>query len=204
MDGQSQSDAKLQTVRSVSLEEILQGRRGLLARFLALAKAALMVCGAISLSAAMGIGAYYLQGGADAPLLVSKVERTVEPAAEEAAAAAAPIHTGSLAAAGAAEVAADAAANGAEQDAAGLGLPSPILDVPPPAEEELAAARLPRPRPLEPVIVGGIYRPAVDPFDARFLGPCEALNRLGGFRVRCFRESRFVPPPSYRHYAPPR
>jgi hypothetical protein len=221
MDDQIEIDVKVDKVRSVSLEELLRTRRGPLDRLLSIARATLMVCGAISLSAALGLGIYYLQGGADDPVLIGEVDATEAsegsaPGAED------PMHTGSLASNGGAEFLNGEDWSGLESPSAagspvagknspesandlnGATVSSLIIEVPPP-EEELAEAtppRLPRQRPDGPIIVGRIDEPRSSPFEPHFLDPCEAFNSIGLFRVHCYRESRYVPPPSYRTYAP--
>ena len=60
------------------------------------------------------------------------------------------------------------------------------------------AARLPRPRPDEPVVTGSIARAGQDHAAAythyRRADPCEAWNSLGmPLRFRCVRETRVEP-----------
>jgi hypothetical protein len=62
----------------------------------------------------------------------------------------------------------------------------------------IVEARLPRPRPDEPIITGSIERPRAT--RNRYASPCDALARIGArfsIAIRCHREARvYAPPPA--------
>lgn len=186
------------SIKSLSLEELLAERPSFLARALAFARRALMVLGGVALAAAGGTAAYYYLNGPS------------EEPALVAEAAPAPARIAALT-----EIPAP--------DVSQAGTFSPAPEAAP-----IMEARLPRPRPDEPVFTGsvgaaerGYHAPR-----GRYLDPCQAFRRLSApFRlnVRCGDEVRYrrprpryyvvetppPPPPAYayeepRAYHPPR
>jgi len=196
------------SIKSVSLAELPYQtplQPPLFARVLRVVRLGLMVCGALSLSAAGGVALVYLGGGPDEALLVSEDE--AGPVVVAAAPAKEP------------DPVAPIQEESAREDAA-LDAPIRIVEIPPPDFDEpptdpeaelqlppepLVMARLPRPRPDEPIVTGSIGRRDSYP-PAPAYDPCEILERLGApfpVRVRCFHESRGAPPPpSYPAYPP--
>lgn len=190
-------------VRSLSLEEIAgQGLPApLLVRMARFGRILLIAWGAISLGAAGGIAAYYLGGGSAAPLLVSDAQAPT-PAKPKPAAVRQPVR-----------VASTDAGSGSANMFAPADQPTTLSASPPFIE-----ARLPRPRPEEPVVTGSIGPPAYDPGYAppvrrRVVDPCLALRNLGA-PIRCNSPRRVyaapprapVPPPvvyAPRPYHPP-
>jgi hypothetical protein len=177
-------------VRSLSLEEIVgQGPPlPLLARIVKFGKIALIAWGAISLGAAGGVATYYLRGASPTPLLVADQPKPTagKPAVAEP------------------QTPRVASATDAGLDAADMFGPADqpsALSLSPPMIE----ARLPRPRPEDPIVTGSIGRPAYDPNYAppirrRIVDPCTALRNLGA-PIRCSNRRRHVyvapqPPPS--------
>jgi hypothetical protein len=199
------------SIKSVSLAELPYQtplQPPLFARVLGVVRLGLMICGALSLSAAGGVALVYLGGGPDEALLVSE-----EAAPLVVAAAPASEQSDSV----------EPIEDEPVRDEAARDEPIRIVEIPPPPDlddslpdlaadvqlqsellmesEPLIVARLPRARPDEPIITGSIGRgdsyapaPAYD--------PCEILQRLGApFPVRCFQDSRGAPPP-YPTYQP--
>jgi hypothetical protein len=169
---------RAETIKSVSLADLEFGRPSPFDKFAGLAKMALMLWGALSFGAAAGTAAYFVAGSTE-PILVSerKVEKPKDleaPAAPE-------------------RVAAIAEAEPSIKEYVDSGEPQ-VLNIPEPVVVE---ARLPRPRPDEPIITGSIERPRAA--RNRYATPCDALARLGArfaISIRCHREARvYAPPP---------
>jgi hypothetical protein len=170
-------DPRAETIKSVTLADLQFGSHSRFDGLKALARMALMLWGALSFGAAAGIAAYYLVGSSPGPILVSEAE---------------------------------------DQEPAPAGMLASFTEIPPPADEldrgadaglraPIIEARLPRPRPGEPLVTGSIGRRAPTKARGRFLDPCEALNKLGvgfPFRFRCYEDHVYAPPP--RRYRPPR
>jgi hypothetical protein len=179
-------------VRSLSLEEIVgQGPTPpLFVRIARFGKVLLIAWGAISLGAAGGVAAYYL-GGSATPLLVSDAE--APPAPSKSTPATSPQ---------AARLANDDIGSGGANMFAPADLPTTLS-----ASSPILEARLPRPRPEEPVITGSISRPAYDPNYAppirrRVVDPCTALRNLGA-PIRCGSPRRVYGAPSPALAPPP-
>ena len=184
-------------VRSLSLEEIVgQVRQPLLVRIARFGKVMLIAWGAISLGAAGGIATYYLGGGSGESILLSE-QAPAKPAKSKTVPDAQPTRI----------------ATADSDDGANLFAPADqpsMLNPSPPIME----ARLPRPRPDEPVITGSIGRPAYDPDYAppirrRIVDPCTALRNLGA-PIRCSSQRRVhvapepaPPPPPVVYYPQP-
>ena len=170
-------------VRSLSLEEIVTQPPPLplWRRLLRLIRIAVMAWGVISLGAIAGMAAYYLHGEPETALLVSEEQSPVVPAKPK------------------------------------LDRVAAAFEVAPPAEAVFAPAalrelsllarspatidaRLPRPRPDEPVITGSLGPPRYDPDYApthqrRIANPCTTLRNLGA-PIRCGNQARVYSPPS--------
>ncbi len=165
MDQHLRESERRGSIKSVSLQDLVNMRPPFFGRMREIAKTGLMIWGAVSLSAAAGYAALHLQGGPAEPVL-----RQDGPAVERSGPAAA--------------IASVAAPVRSEELAAGE-----------PSRTELA--RLPRPRPDEPIVTGSIAPedPAARRYaQNRYADPCDAWNSLGlPFRLRCIRESRAAP-----------
>lgn len=166
----------------------------LLSKTLHFAKAAVIAWGVISLGAVAGMGIYYLNGAPETPLLVSASPRPVVGGRQLQT----PVTT---------------SVSARERLAMLMDGPSPLITtLPSPslaqaltlrASTPIAAARMPRPRPEEPIITGSIGPPAYDPSYVaptrrRTLDPCAALKSLGApylFGNRCGPYTRAYPPP---------
>jgi hypothetical protein len=192
MSRQSREAERLDRIRSVSLEDIVNGRHTRWRRFLKRAKTGLIVVGLFGLAAALGSAAYYLSSGPnDGTLLAAQ---PVEPAA--------PLTTGSISARSPEPVTTSSLSQPASQpenQPAGLAL---LLDEAAfergdPRSSELT--RVPRPRPEATVTVGSVPPPA--PVRAlraapppqqtavvRRAGPCRTLQTLTArlpIQLRC-------------------
>lgn len=174
-------------VRSLTLEEIVgQGPPlPLLVRIARFGKVLLVAWGAISLGAAGGVAAYYLGGGSATPLLVGSGKEAPAPPKSTPAASPQPARLASL----------DTGSDGANMFAP-ADLPTTLSASP------IVEARLPRPRPEEPVVTGSIGPPPYDPNYAppirrRVVDPCIALRNLGA-PIRCNSPRRVyaAPPPT--------
>lgn len=172
-------------VRSLSLEEIISQdlRPPLLKRLANFVKVAVLAWGVISLGAVAGIAAYYLSGEPETALAVSEVPQppkllSVKPKPDRVAVAIDTVPT-----------ATDVFAPATLPTLSGLGALPPI-----------AEARVPRPRPDEPIVTGSLGPPRYDPYYVpahrrRIVDPCIALRNLGA-PVRCGRQVRaYAPPP---------
>jgi hypothetical protein len=180
-------------VRSLSLEEIVgQGPTAPLAvRIARFGKVLLIAWGAISLGAAGGVAAYYLGGGSATPLLASDAQTLPAPSKPTPATSPKAERLAS----------ADTGSGGANMFAP-ADLPTTLSASPP-----IVEARLPRPRPEEPVITGSIGRPAYDPNYAppirrRVVDPCTTLRNLGA-PIRCGSPRRVYVAPSPAPAPPP-
>ncbi len=180
MSRESREAERLDRIRSVSLEDIVNGRHTRWRRFLKRAKTGLVIVSLIGLTAAMGSAAYYLsQGPNDGTILAAQ---PVEPAE--------PLTTGSIPPRTPDPVVTAALQQPASQPPsppAGLSL---LLDEAAfergdPGSLELT--RVPRPRPDEPVAVAGPAPPtralpAAPPPQptaaVRRAGPCRTLQTL--------------------------
>jgi hypothetical protein len=164
------------SIKSLSLQDIVNARPPLFRRAVEIAKTALMIWGAISLSAAAGYATLQLQRSAE-PVL--KSERTAVATTDKARPA--------------------APTRRAAQKLVG---PTEGARASRETSDQALAARLPRPRPEDPIITGSIPRVQPDHrryAQARYDDPCEAWNSLGmPFRLRCVRESELAP----RYYGP--
>jgi hypothetical protein len=184
MDAISSQRQDVETIKSVTLADLQFGRPSPFDRITSLAKTALMLWGALSFGAGTGAAMYYVAGVASGPVLVSETQASDTIVAEavderDPSLAEIPPHL----------------------DDYLESTPEALVEPPPPA----VAARLPRPRPDEPVITGSI-EPVKDaraeyndPREARpqYAGPCEALQALGArfiFGLRCGRQTRAYPP----------
>lgn len=170
MDVVAYRPREAETIKSVTLADLQFGHPSPFDRIAGLAKTVLMLWGALTFGAGMGTAAYYFAGSAGEPVLVSQKE--VEPAAE---------------------------APASEMQVAEIPAPANI-DVAPKVEDvpaPIVDARLPRPRPDEPIFTGSIERPRQA--RSRAIDPCEALDAIGArfiFGKRCRREARvYAPPP---------
>ena len=164
MDALQQEADWRTSVKSLSLEDLVNGRPPFFARIAEFAKTGLMIWGAISLSAAAGFAAVHLKGASDEPVLRS--EQAVASHATE-----------------------------VESDPVD-GAPAEIALPAPDAAEQILLARLPRPRPDEPIFTGSISRASSAPRYAnqRYSDPCAAWNSLRmPFRISCVREHRAHP-----------
>jgi hypothetical protein len=169
-----------ETIKSVTLADLQFGRPRPFDRVAALAKMALMLWGALTFGGAAGTAAYYYAGSGE-PVLVSQRSAIEVPSPEperDVALAEIPPHLSDYV--------------GAKGDEALE--PAPIVE-----------ARMPRPRPDEPVFTGSIERPRER--HARYVDPCEALDAIGArfvFGMRCRRETQAYapPPPPPRYYYP--
>lgn len=169
-----------ETIKSVTLADLEFGRPRPFDRIAGLAKMALMLWGALSFGAAAGTAAYYYAGATGEPVLVAQRSAAEAPVAapeRDVALAEIPPHLSDY-----------VGAKGEETLA-----PAPIVE-----------ARLPRPRPDEPIFTGSIERPRTA--RSRYVDPCEALQAIGArfvFGARCRRETRYyAPPPPPRYYYP--
>ncbi len=162
------------SIKSLTLQDLVNMRPPFFGRMREIAKTALMIWGAVSLSAAAGYAALQIQGGPEESVL-----RNDRPTIER-----------------------------AERVGAVASVSAPakpeVLTPAVPVEAELA--RLPRPRPDEPMITGSIAQLS-DPAARRYAqnrhaDPCDAWNSLGlPFRLRCVHESQAAPSyqPDYRY-----
>ena len=155
-------------------------------------KAAVIAWGVVSLGAVAGMGIYYLNGAPETLAFVSASERPVAESRQ----------SSTL-----------ASVSAREQLAVLMDGPSPLITAPSSSElvqalmlrapMPIAEARLPRPRPDEPIFTGSIGPPAHDrsyvaPARRRTLDPCVALKNLGApylFGNRCGHYTRVYPPP---------
>jgi hypothetical protein len=186
-------------VRSLSLEEIVTAPPPLpiWRRILRFIRIAVTAWGVISLGAVSGVAYYYLSGEPDAALLVSQepLPLAIADEAEPAAAVAQP-EPERVAVAGDRAPSAEAVfAPAAFPELSGLE-PSPLT----------ADARLPRPRPDEPIITGSLGPPRYDPdyvpkHRRRIGNPCTTLRNLGA-PIRCGNQARVYSPPPVPEYFP--
>ena len=184
MDRPSRDVRKLDRIRSVSLEDIVNGRHTRWRRFLRLTRKSLPVISLIALTATAGFAGYHIWSGPEdgGPLIVS-----APPAAADA-----PVHTGALPA----EEAAPAANEIARLPRARPDDPVITGSITPPS-----AAPAP-PAPPTIVVTAPPRRSAEPP-------PCRALRELTaaiGLQIHCVRrpashapppEARYVPGPPY-------
>ncbi len=185
MDAIPQQALVTRPVTSVSFADLEFDRPSRFDWLKSLGRTALMLWGALSFGAAAGTAAYYFTGSGGEPILVSQQKKA----------------------------ATETLATAVETDPTLAQLPPHLSDyVAPPADPSLATrfvveARLPRPRPDEPVYTGSI-EPMPPPRVARsrFADPCEAFARFGArflFGMRCRQETRVdAPPPPPRNYYP--
>jgi hypothetical protein len=199
MDALREGSGAADSIKSVSLADLQaqDSRPTFAARAIRLAKIGLMAWGALSLSAVGGVALVYLQGGPDGDLLVS--EQDIEAPDK-------PDESPRVLELVARTTTLPEPASFAEVENADAEEPAPTTVSP----EPIVLARLPRPRPDEPIVTGSIDRR--DWFERpspRYDDPCEFLARLGAplpVRVRCLQESRAAPPrypPSPPEYRPP-
>ena len=193
MDAVSSQRQDVETIKSVTLADLQFGRPSPFDRIAGFAKTALILWGALSFGAATGIALYYIAGVAGGPVLVSETQAADAIVAE----------------------AVD------ERDASLAEIPPHLADYIDSKADDVVepsapavAARLPRPRPDEPVITGSIEpvkdarAEYIEPQDARpqYAGPCEALQALGArfiFGLRCDRQTRaYQPAPQPLSYYP--
>lgn len=164
---------RAETIKSVSLADLEFGKPSPFDKFAGLAKMALMLWGALTFGAAVGTAAYFV-AGSNEPILVS--ERKVEKPKD-------------LDAPAPERVAAIAEVLPSRSD----DLEPAVMEIPEPA---IVEARLPRPRPDEPIITGSIERPRAA--RNRYASPCDTLARIGArfsIAIRCHREARYYAPP---------
>jgi hypothetical protein len=182
MDVISYQPREAETIKSVTLADLQFGRPSPYDRIAGLAKMALMLWGALTFGAAAGTAAYYFAGASGEPLLITERKIETPPQAKPATVAVAEIPPPANA---------DVASNVEEEIE-----PAPIVE-----------ARMPRPRPDEPVFTGSVERPRQA--RSRHIDPCEALDAIGArfiFGMRCQREARVyapAPPPPPRYYYQP-
>jgi hypothetical protein len=208
MSRQSRQTERLDAIRSVSLEDIVMGRHTRWRRFLRRAKPVLLGISLLGLTAAVGSAFYY---GANGSGEFFPSERQWGEQVELASEPATPLHTGSVAASAAAEtplaplpaepkIIANEDAAGAEEPVepqlASIAEPEPEAAA---AEVSADLARVPNPRPDEPVITGSIPRKtfsmpranAPHRAERRPFRPCRALqqltSRLPFPRIHCTR-----------------
>jgi hypothetical protein len=173
-------------VRSLSLEEIVTQAPP--RRILRYMRIAVMAWGVISLGAVTGMAAYYLNGESSTALLVSESQTPPKAAAAE------PAPDRVAMAVDAAPSAEAVFAPAALPELSGLERSAAIID-----------ARLPRPRPDEPIITGSLgptrygpprYDPEYVPTHRRRISnPCTTLRNLGA-PIRCGNQARvYAPPP---------
>jgi hypothetical protein len=186
-------------VRSLSLEEIVTAPPPLplWRRILRFFRIAVMAWGVISLGAVAGMTAYYLKGEPSTALLVSESQAPAEVAPTKPK----PDRVA---------VAVDSAP-AADAVFAPAALPElSRLEISP----QLSDARLPRPRPDEPIITGSLgparsgpprYDPDYVPtYRRRIANPCTTLRHLGA-PIRCGNQARVYsppPPPPVPEYYP--
>ena len=160
------------SIKSLTLQDLVNMRPPFLGRLREIAKTGLMIWGAISLSAAAGYAALHLQGG------------TGRTGAAQRSAGRRAIRAGNR------------LRRGARRN------PRPWRQ---PSQPKTELARLPRPRPDEPIITGSIVSPSGDPSARRYAqnrdaDPCDAWNSLGlPFRLHCIPEGRAGYQPDYRY-----
>lgn len=171
-------------VRSLSLEEIVTRPPPLplWRRFLRFVRIAVIAWGVISLGAVAGMAAYYLNGEANTALLAGEgpAPPKATPAEPEPDRVAVAVDTAPPAEA--------VFAPAALPELSGLERSSPLTD-----------ARVPRPRPDEPVITGSLGPPRYDPdyvptHRRRIADPCTTLRNLG-VPIRCGNQARVYSPP---------
>ncbi len=163
-------------IKSVSLADLQFDRPSRFDWLKSLTRTVLMLWGALSFGAAAGTAAYYFAGSSGEPILVSQTKPAPDTLATVIKSDAA---------------LADIAAHASDD----VALPAD----PPLASDFVVEARLPRPRPDEPVYTGSIEIPR--PVHVRHATPCEALARLGArfFGLRCREEARAYAPPPRPH-----
>jgi hypothetical protein len=190
-------------VRSLSLEEIITQAPPLpiWRRAIRFMRIAVMAWGVISLGAVAGMAAYYLNGEPDTALLVSEGQSpfiSEDQSSPPNAVPAKPKPDRVAVALNAAPSAEAVFAPATLPDLSGLELSPPLTD-----------ARLPRPRPDEPIITGSLGPPRYDPDYApthrrRIANPCTTLRNLGA-PIRCGNQARVYsppPPPPVPEYYP--
>ena len=187
-------------VRSLSLEEIVTAAPPLpiWRRILRFMRIAVTAWGVISLGAVSGVAYYYLNGEPDAALLVSQESESLVIADQADSPAAAPAQPETERVAVAVDGAPSAEAvfaPAALPELSGLAPSSPT-----------AEARLPRPRPDEPIITGSLGPPRYDPdyvprHRRRIGNPCTTLRNLGA-PIRCGGQARAYSPPPVPEYYP--
>ena len=167
-------------IKSITLADLQFDPPSPYNRLAGLAKAGLMLWGALTFGVSVGTAAFYFVGASGEPTLASET-------------------TGSI---GSVETPDDG-------DTAALAeIPPHLSEFVDGKDKAIEEARLPRPRPDEPVFTGSVARADLSPRPAaaRGFGPCEALNQIGAslaFHVRCQRQA-YAPPPPPRYYYEPR
>lgn len=132
MSKESRQAERLDAIRSVSLEDIVKGRHTRWRRFLKKAKPAIVAVSLLGLTAAAGSAVYTVLGGPDDRFPAEIARTDPQPAL---------LSTGSLPA--------------HETTTAAIETAEPAA----PETGEPMVARLPTPRPDEPVVTGSIHRP---------------------------------------------
>jgi hypothetical protein len=187
MSRQSREAERLDAIRSVSLEDIVKGRHTRWRRFLRRAKAALVVVGLAGLAVATGSAVYYVSSGPDDGTILASQHP-------------APVTTGSLSQQATEEPALPPSVKTLAQPFAHpLARPlAPGAATAMPAHSTWSElARMPKPRPDEPVFTGSIapsgqaLRAAPPPRRtsvARRAGACRTLQALTAqlpLRIHC-------------------
>ncbi len=170
---------RAETIGSVTLADLQFDPPSSFDRLKSLARMALMLWGALAFGAAAGTAAYFVAGTGE-PILVARAS-TEAPASE------APRETNKTTVA-LAEIPPHLSEFVGKFEAnTGEALPDPVEE-----------ARMPRPRPDEPVYTGSVERPR-QVVRRRAFSPCQALADLGAryvFGLRCRQARVYAPPPA--------
>jgi hypothetical protein len=186
MARQSREEKRLDAIRSVSIEDIVYGRHTRWRRFLRHAKKAASVVSALAAAMAVGSAVYFVLSGSGEVLLTSKPpassasapqisEPLDVPPLSAIATAGDPVTMVHPTPMRAPARTADPLEMAALTDDATAEIPPPGATSEPLPEADLA--RLPTPRPDEPIVTGSIARTDADPSERRGFRPCRTLQR---------------------------
>ena len=188
MERPSREIRKLDRIRSVSLEDIVNGRHTRWRRFLRLTRTSLPVISLIALTTTGGFAAYHIWSGPDdgGPLIVSAPPAEID----------APVHTGALPAEDPAPAANEIARlpRARPDDPVIAGSIAPA-EIPPPSAAQPANSAPPT------VVVTTPPRRNAEP------PPCRALREFSaaiGLQIHCVhRPNSYAPPPEARYVPGP-